>query len=303
MKKQKRTVRILSILLALVLLAGGGFWAASAMAGQALAKADLKSGVNVSANEKASVDWSNLAEGFLSVKYTGGKNVKIKVQVTKTGGTTYTYNLDNTGKAEVFPLVEGDGQYAVKVFENTSGTKYAQAFSTTVDLKLRDQFTPFLYPNQYVNYSEASKVVEKAAELTKEKSTELDKLTAIYEYIVKNFTYDKVRAETVQSGYLPVVDSVLAEKKGICFDYAAVMAAMLRSQDIPCKLIVGYAGTVYHAWINVYISGQGWIEKAIYFDGTNWTLLDPTFASGANSSPEIMKYISNGSNYTQKYAY
>ncbi len=35
------------------------------------------------------------------------------------------------------------------------------------------------------------------------------------------------------AGYLPDVDSILQEKKGICFDYAALMATMLQSQNIP----------------------------------------------------------------------
>ena len=107
----------------------------------------------------------------------------------------------------------------------------------------------------------------------------------------------------MKSGYLPVVDTILAAKKGICFDYAAVMTAMLRSQNIPCKLVVGYAGTVYHAWIDVYVEGVGWIDGAIYFDGEEWTLMDPTFTSNGKRSPAIMKYVTTPSNYSQKYAY
>ena len=34
------------------------------------------------------------------------------------------------------------------------------------------------------------------------------------------------------------------------------MTAMLRSQNIPCKLVVGCAGTTYHAWIDVYVEAQ-----------------------------------------------
>ena len=68
----------------------------------------------------------------------------------------------------------------------------------------------------------------------------------IYNYVVNNFTYDKQQAATVKSGYLPVLDNVLAAKKGICFDYAGLMTGMLRSLGVPCKLVVGYAGTAYH---------------------------------------------------------
>ena len=266
-------------------------------------KAAPKTGVTVYSNEKASVDASNLSEGYLMVKYTGGKNVRIKVQITKSGGVTYTYDLNNAGNVETFPLTEGDGTYTVKVFENTSGTKYAQAFSTSVTMTLRNDFLPFLYPNQYVNYTMDSQTVAVGAQLCTNKTDVLSKVTAVFDWVVDNFTYDYDKAATVQSGYLPVVDTVLAAKKGICFDYAAVMTAMLRSQNIPCKLVVGYAGTVYHAWIDVYVEGVGWIDGAIYFDGEEWTLMDPTFTSNGKRSPAIMKYVTTPSNYSQKYAY
>ena len=71
---------------------------------------------------------------------------------------------------------------------------------------------------------------------------------------------------------------------------------MLRSQDIPTKLVVGYTGNLYHAWINVYLEGQGWVDNIIYFDGNSWKLMDPTFASSSGQSQEIMQYIGNGSN-------
>ena len=47
----------------------------------------------------------------------------------------------------------------------------------------------------------------------------------------------------------------------------------------------------------------GWIDKAIYFDGQNWTLMDPTFTSTGNRSQSIMQYVTDKTNYTQKYAY
>lgn len=301
--KRKTMQRVICVILVLLMLVGVVSSVLYVWAAEIPGKITLASEVNTASNSKVTVDYSNLAEGFVSVKYTGGKDLKIKAQVIKENGTTYTYNLNNEGNYETFPLTDGDGRYTVKVYENISGTKYAQAFSYSLDLKLRNEFLPFLYPNQYVNFSDSSQVVAKAAELAAGLNTDMDKLSAVYSFVIKNFTYDYEKAKTVQSGYLPVVDDVLAAKKGICFDYAAVMSAMLRSQDIPCKLVIGYAGTIYHAWINVYLEDKGWVEKAIYFDGENWTLMDPTFASSGGSSPEIMKYIGNNSNYTQKYAY
>ena len=298
----KKGARIACAVLAIVVAVGIAI-PLLAQAGVIPQKEAVQSGVTVYKNSKATVDASNLPLGFVSVSYTGGKDVRIKVQITKTGGTTYTYNLNNKGTAETFPLTEGDGKYTVKVFENTRGTKYAQAYSCSLDLKLTSEFSPFLYSNQYVNFSDDSKVVAKAAELTKGLTTDLDKVTEIYHYVINNITYDYQLAATVASGYLPDVDAVLESGKGICFDYAAVMSSMLRSQNIPCKLIVGYAGTVYHAWINVYIDGVGWVDHLIYFNGEDWSMMDPTFVSNGKNNPAVLKYVGDGTNYTEKYAY
>ena len=303
MKKKLSLKRVLCALLAIVLVAG---LAVTALAAAIPAKAPAQSGVTVYQNAKAAADASNLADGYVSVKYTGGKDVRIKVRITKSGTTDYyDYNLNNKGTAETFPLTGGDGEYTIGVYENTTGTKYASAYSCTVTLALTSEFSPYLYPNQYVNFSDSSKVVAKAAELIKAAGakTDLEKVTAVYHYVVNNISYDYDLAANVASGYLPDVDKVLESGKGICFDYAAVMAAMLRSQNIPCKLVVGFAGKVYHAWINVYIEGVGWVDQLIYFDGKTWSLMDPTFVSSGKNDPAVLKYVGDGTNYSQKYAY
>ena len=102
---------------------------------------------------------------------------------------------------------------------------------------------------------------------------------------------------------MPNLNKIYKKKKGICFDYAAVMTAMLRSQGVPTKLIVGYTGNAYHAWINVYSKKKGRISKMIYFNGKKWKLMEPTFASTSKSSKSIMKYIGNGRNYKEKLSY
>ena len=122
LKRVGTLVLALALLCAAALVVGAAGQDAKATKAATLPqKAAPKTGVTVYANQKASVDASNLSEGYIMVKYTGGKSVRIKVQITKSGGTTYTYDLNNAGTVETFPLTEGDGTYTVKVFENTSG--------------------------------------------------------------------------------------------------------------------------------------------------------------------------------------
>ncbi|MEA4823916.1 MAG: transglutaminase-like domain-containing protein [Clostridiaceae bacterium] len=260
------------------------------------------SGKTVYSNDLVKIDASNAAQGYVMIQYTGSVP-KIKVQIQKGEGTKYTYDLNARDTYEVFPLTDGNGTYSIKVYENTTGTKYSTALGQNISVKLANDFLPFLYPNQYVNFANDSNVVAKAAELVTEDMTDLEMVGAVYNYVVQNLKYDKIKAKTVESGYLPDVDTILESGKGICFDYAAVMAAMLRSLNIPTKLVVGYAGSTYHAWISVYVAEEGWLDGVIFFDGSDWERMDPTFASSGKQSEAIMKYIGDGSNYASKFIY
>jgi len=248
------------------------------------------------------LDASNTSHGYVMVQYTGN-SAKIKVQVMKSGGEAYTYDLNSRSAYEVFPLTEGSGTYTVRVLEQVTGNQYAVKSNNSLNVTLSNEYEPFLYPNQYVNFTAGSAVVAKGAEVAASAADALGVVSNVYNYVVQNFTYDTALANSVQSGYLPNVDHVLSVKKGICFDYAAVMTAMLRSQNIPTKLVVGYTGSLYHAWVSVYIEGQGWVDNIIYFDGTQWKLMDPTFASSGKNDPSIKDYITNSSNYKAKYTY
>jgi hypothetical protein len=258
----------------------------------------VASGVTVYSNELATIDASNISEGYIMVSYTG-TNPKVKLQITGSNGVTYTYNL--SGGYETFPLSAGNGSYKVAVYENVSGNQYATALSETINVNITNSFGPYLYPNQYVDFDASSKVVEKAKELAEGCSNDLEVVTKIYNFAT-TITYDYNKAESVESGYTADVDEIMESGTGICLDYAAVMASMLRSQNIPTRLEVGYAGTAYHAWISTYITDVGWVNGIISFDGTSWSLMDPTFA--ANSSETALKnFIGDGTNYTTKYIY
>lgn len=251
------------------------------------------------AGGNATIDVSNANEGYIMVKYSGS-NKKVKLQITKSGKkTTYTYNLGGGGKYEAFPLTAGDGKYSIKVFENVSGNQYAQALAGSVDVKLRSATLPFLYPNQYVDFDKDSETVKKSNSLAQGAANQLTIVSNVYNFVIKNISYDTKKAQTVQSGYLPKVDGILKSGKGICFDYAAVMTAMLRAQGIPTRMEIGYvSGGAYHAWLSTYLKDVGWVNSVIYFDGKSWSMMDPTFASGAGA-----QYVGDGKNYSTQYIY
>jgi hypothetical protein len=228
------------------------------------------------------IDASNATNGYVMVRQSGTEK-RLKAQVKK-DGMTYNYDLNHDGNYEAFPLQMGDGSYTVRIMENVSGSSYRELFSASFPVKLSSSLAPFLYPNQYVNYTASSAAVKKSYDLCSGSKTDVDKLKAVYNFLIKNIKYDYGKAAAVKSGYLPNVDSILASKKGICFDYSALMAAMLRAQNVPTKLVVGSADAVAatHSWNEVYLQGKGWITIKIQNTSAGWKLMDATF--GASNS-------------------
>lgn len=258
-------------------------------------------GVNVYQNDFASIDASNTSQGYVMVKY-NGTNEKVKLQITCPDQSCYTYLISDRGAYDTFPLTAGNGSYALQVLENVAGDTYTISLAQSINVSIEDEFLPFLYPNQYVNFHTDSKAVSKGSDLAKDTYSDLDVVQNIYNYVIKNISYDTEKAQNVSYGYVPDVDDTLSSKKGICFDYAALMTSMLRSQNIPTKLEVGYSGDAYHAWISTYIDDKGWVDDIIQFDGDTWQIMDPTLAA-TNDSAAVKKYVGDGSHYVVKYTY
>ncbi len=129
--------------------------------------------------------------------------------------------LSVPGKAQsfLFPAEVALIRYAV--INEFDGSRYAALFADTLEVSLENEFLPFLYPNQYVNFTPDSASSKLALSIISEDASDVDALQAVYDYIMQNLTYDYDLADTVDSGYIPDVDSTLKSGKGICFDYAA----------------------------------------------------------------------------------
>jgi len=258
-------------------------------------------GSEICGNDDVSICLSHLGDGYFSARFTGD-SPKVKLQLTAENSLTYTYDLPVDGEWTIFPVSLGSGHYTLGVYSNIEATMYAEVYGTEFDVSLNDEFGPFLYPNQYVWFTGDTRAIGLAKDLCFAANNDLEAVSFIYNYVITHVTYDQEEAENVQSGYLPVVDEVLETGKGICFDYAALMASMLRTQNIPTRLEIGYAGSAYHAWISCYIKEIGWVNGIIQFDGTDWSLMDPTLASNQGDR-KLKEFIGDGSNYRTVYYY
>jgi transglutaminase-like putative cysteine protease len=95
------------------------------------------------------------------------------------------------------------------------------------------------------------------------------------------FTYDPEFTTTATP-----VHEVLANKRGVCQDFAHLMIGCLRSLGLPARYVSGYMETspppgqekllgadATHAWVAVFIPGWGWLEV----DPTNGCMPDERY--------------------------
>ena len=260
-------------------------------------------GINVERDENAMIDYSNIHDGYVIVEYSGKSDKTLRVVVVAPHGEIYIYALSDGGFSEIIPITEGDGEYTIGVYEHIEADNYGKVISIKTNVTLKDGFLPFIHPNQFVNFTSESELVALAAELTKNAKNTEEKIAAIYNYVVDNFSYDYDLAASVRSGYIPDLDDVLHKKEGICFDYSALVTAMLRSQGIPTRLEIGYHGQEYHAWISKYCDINGWIENRYHYDGNEWYRMDPTVESGERKSHNSRQHARDDDEYRLMYNY
>lgn len=225
-----------------------------------------RSGEKPITNRSLSVDKGNCANGYIYA-CSEQTSKKLKLRITH-DDETLTYDIQGDGEWEAFPLQLGSGGYIVTLYEQVSGQKYKQAGRVTVDAELTEEEIAFLYPNQYVSYTEGSEVVKLGREISRGCSTETARFEVVCRYVEENLQFDYVKLVTVPGGTLPDIDGCLSTGRGICQDLAAVATAMLRCAGVHTKLVIGYADGNYHAWVAAEVDGR----ERIY---------DPTVALGA----------------------
>ena len=244
------------------------------------------------------IDLSAVSQGYVAVSARSENRLKFQVIHDE---LTYNYDIASDGSVSVLPLQSGNGEYRFRVMENVGESKYGEKYVASCTVELEDEFQPFLRPSDYVSYTRNSACVAKAKDLAGQTENALGVVAGVYDFICQSIRYDREKAATVSSGYLPDPDETLRSGKGICFDYASLAAAMLRSQGIPTKVIFGYVSPdgVYHAWNMFYTKETGWVTVGFEVSQNSWNRLDLTFsANGADAD-----FIGDGGNYSDLYTY
>lgn len=293
--------RLAAVLLIMCMLAG---WT-PASAAEPKAGGDRQAAVQASdteprtaeyGNELAVIRVSDADPGAMTVRWrgSGDPDVRVQVRLNGDGGVLYTYELDDPEGTRV-TFTQGDGTYQVLVLQHVQGIRFRVACRT--EIKIKDAGNgAFTGPTAMIRYKPDSALARKAAEVCKDGGSHTDDIGVIYKYVTEHMSYDDGKAKVIASGEwtggaVPDPDAAYASGNGVCYDIAGLLAAMLRSRGVPCKLVYGHVDGTYHAWCMA-MPDQDGTAGGMPLKAGEWSLLDPTL--GLSGGRLAKQYAADG---------
>lgn len=177
---------------------------------------------------------------------------KVKISKEK---QSYIYEYKQNQK---YPLQMGLGNYKVQILEKESENNYFLIKSMDIVNNAIDADSAFLESTQSISWENEKSIKNLSDKIINKKDTDIKKLESLRTHILNNYKYDFDKSKTITSKYVPELKQIVELKKGICYDFSVLVAAVLRSEGIKTKLVFGYNDNIkdYHAWNEVYIAGK-----------------------------------------------
>jgi len=112
-------------------------------------------------------------------------------------------------------------------------------------------------------------------------TNEKDKVTSIYQWLIRNIKYDHVAYKNGNRRINRSNQDILKRKEAICWGYATLFKAMCEEINIPCEIISGYGRTSLNAKPDLESPNHAW--NSVQIDSI-WYLLDATWDSNASGA-------------------
>ncbi|MDE0564229.1 transglutaminase-like domain-containing protein [Exiguobacterium sp. B2(2022)] len=155
-----------------------------------------------------------------------------------------------------FNLNYGNGDYTFALYQSSDGKRYKRISLLQKTVRLIHSSAPYLHSTQNVFIDRVTSRL--ASSLSRSSYSTSQQTLVTSRHVGKTIAYDYKKLTKLTSTYLPDHATTLRTKRGICYDFASLNAALLRAQGIPTRLVMGSAKGVtgYHAWNEVFISGK-----------------------------------------------
>ncbi|ABB15759.1 transglutaminase domain-containing protein [Carboxydothermus hydrogenoformans] len=156
----------------------------------------------------------------------------------------------------------GSGSYYLLFYKQSWGSSvYIEKVIKLNVTGIADKST--LLPSGFVD-SDNPTIRQIAYDLTKDLTSDLEKVKAIHDYVARALAYDWT---SYRLGVVPqkTASEALASGTGVCQDYSRLFAAIARAAGIPTKIVIGTGDGEPHAWNRVYVNGK-WLDVDVTWD-------------------------------------
>jgi transglutaminase-like putative cysteine protease len=182
--------------------------------------------------------------------------------------------MPNNGEWQPILLTLGAGKYKLSVYEaGLNDWPVRLLFEAFFEMESAPADTQLaLLSSLHTNMDDNPETVALARSLCENATTDLEKVTLLWDWLMKHAAYDRKLKNSIQFSEIPDGDTFLRGERGICSDYAAFLAVGLRAVGVPTKHIYGKnlrTGN-QHAWNEVYLDGR-------------WQIIDATMAQSRGS--------------------
>ena len=194
----------------------------------------------------------------------------------KSDGSIFNARPDENNSAN-----EGENAQTVGVYSAEADTRNPEQF--VLDSNSTD------YPARIATlYLQVPRLDPRVAQLARQVTISADsnykRAKAIESYLQSNFGYTLELPGVREPD--PLARFLFERKKGHCEYFASSMAMMLRTLDIPSRVVNGFRGGEYNDLTSSYIvrekDAHSWVEA--YFPEYGWITFDPTPAGAANET-------------------
>jgi transglutaminase-like putative cysteine protease len=135
------------------------------------------------------------------------------------------------------------------------------------------------------------RVPELARQITANAGNDYDRAAAIESYLTSRYGYTLQLLDAPQAD--PLAHFLFVRKQGHCEYFSSAMAVMLRTLNIPARIVNGFRGGEFNDVTGSYIvrarDAHSWVEA--WFPGHGWVAFDPTPASSETRAGAWKRFL------------
>ncbi|MBF4694567.1 stalk domain-containing protein [Fusibacter ferrireducens] len=179
----------------------------------------------------------------------GKHNVTVMVEEKGDAPLSEDGNQDKNGDQNtVVPTLDEIVNNAISLEMPIDSKKIVMKFSV---INTSDDAIKFLLPSDYIDY-DANIVYQTANSLTYNLTNDYAKSKMIYEWLLANYTYEPI----LENNTLSSTTEMISKKSGTEVDLSILYSGLMRSMNIPSRIVRGTNEQVSHYWVENFINGK-----------------------------------------------